>query len=301
MHAAEIPKDLISRVAPDGIVRSTSQLRHLLGAVERQATPSPLTVRFGGDDVMVRQFGDFSLTLDTADPSISAQLIHADVWEPATTEIFKEFVQPGMTVIDVGANVGWFTMLAASLVGPQGRVIAVEPWSENCRLLLNSIRQNGFDHVELWPVGLDRDAGWAHFMTHVGSNGGLIPDGPEGILSGRGTVIPVFALDDLLPDDLPVNFVKVDVEGAEYRVIQGGQKTLERWKPLVVSEFSLEMTSRVSGVDPVEYLRWFTTRGWELHLIDRETRALRRFLKPEDLLAWWPELLHQEDLLFLPE
>ena len=297
-------------VPADRRVRELREVRELLGAVERQATPSPVTVRFGPDDVVVRDFGRFRLVLDTADLSVGAPLADADrpgargcppTWEPHTTAVFEQHVRPGMTVVDVGANVGWFSMLAAALVGPGGRVVAVEPWSENCRLLLLSILENGFDHVELWPLAVDRARGWAHFMNHVGSNGGLIPGSREDLASGRGTVVPAFPLDDLLAPEEPVHFLKIDVEGAEHRVVLGASRTLERHRPVVLSEFSLEMSGRVCGIEPVEYLRWFTTRGWRLHVVEKDGGGEPRpFGTPEELLAWWPAFLHQEDLLFLP-
>lgn len=296
----QIPEAARKEAAPDGVVRHLAQLRRLLGATERQFAPSPVTVRFGADDVVVRQFESFALVLDTADSAVSRPIAERDVWEPHATAIFREYVQPNMTVVDVGANVGWFTMLAASLVGDGGRVVAVEPWSENCRLLLASLRLNRFNHVELWPVALDQTRRWAHFMTHVGSNGGLIAEDPDALASGRGTIVPTFAFDDLLGADERIDLIKIDVEGAEWRVVTGAVRSLERCRPVVFSEFSTDMTRRVSGIDPIEYPRWFTDRGWSLSVVDRDTGRLRPFATPEALLAWWPDDLHQEDLLFLP-
>lgn len=206
-----------------------------------------------------------------------------------------------MTVIDVGANVGWFTMLAAALVGDSGSVIAVEPWSENCRFLITSLQHNGFRHVELWPFALDRERGWAHFMIHVGSNGGLIGAEADDIASGRGTIVPTFTLDEFVDDDRQIDFLKIDVEGAEHRVVTGSQRTLERCRSVVLTEFSLDMTRRVSGIEPVEYLEWFTSRGWALHVVSRKDGTLLPFKTPDELLAWWPGPLHQEDLLLLPD
>jgi FkbM family methyltransferase len=291
---------LTERVAPDGFVHDLGQLRALLATMERQFAPSPVTIRFGRPDVVIRQFERFALALDAADPSVSQPIAADGGWEPHTTEVFKRFIRPGMTVVDIGANVGWFTMLAASLVGPSGSVVAVEPWSENCRLIITSLRRNGFDHVELWPLALDRQRGWAHFMTHVGSNGGLIGAEPDDIASGRGTIVPTFTLDELVGDDRPIDFVKIDVEGAEHRVLLGGQRTLERCRPIVLSEFSLDMTRRISGVEPVEYLDWFVDRGWKLHVISRTDGSLRPYTKAGELLDWWPGPYHLEDLLLLP-
>lgn len=298
-HSEHVPRDLMGELVPDGVVRESLQIRRILGAVEHQATPSPVTIRFGPEDVAVRDFGSFQLLLDRADAALSVHLLH-QAWEPHTTRVMTDLAQPGMTVIDVGANIGWFTMLAASRVGPSGSVIAVEPLSENCRLILGSALMNRFEHVELWPFGLDSHRGWSHFSSHVGSNGGLTPGSHEDLMSGRGMVIPVFALDEILPAERQVHVVKIDVEGAEHRVVAGAQQTLTRWRPTVISEFSLEMSGRVSGIDPIEYLRWFTMRGWELHVVDRSGSGLRPFSTPEELLAWWPAYLHHEDLLFVP-
>ena len=123
-----------------------------------------------------------------------------------------------MTVVDVGANLGYYSLLASKLVGPSGRVIALEPNSENCRLLLSSLRLDGITNVQLIPVAADTATGWAYYSTHVGSNGGLIDDAD--LLRHPGVVVPTFRLDDLV--EQPVGLLKMDVEGAEGRVDQGG-------------------------------------------------------------------------------
>jgi FkbM family methyltransferase len=192
-------------------------------------------------------------------------------------------------------------MLGAALPGPDGKVIAVEPSSENCRLVLASARANGFAHVEVWPFALDRERGWAQFIGHIGSNGGLIPAYPGELAERAAPIVPTFPLDDLVGESERIDLVKIDVEGAEHRVVLGGQKTLERCRPVVVSELSLEMCKRISGTEPAEFLRWFTSRGWTLNVIDADTGELRPFATPEDLLSWWPAHPHGEDLLFLPE
>jgi len=300
-NARNVPPDVLHYAVTSGFVRDLRQVRALLGAAERQASPSPVTVRFGPDDVRFEDFGAFQLALDRADRAISRVIMEQHGWEPHTTAVFERSVRPGMTVVDIGANLGWFTMVSAALVGQEGRVIAVEPWSENCRLLLMSARRNGFDHVELWPVALDTTRGWAHFSSHVGSNGGLIGDDAAELASGRGTVVPTFTLDEMLLAEDRVDFVKIDVEGAEHRVLMGAQRTIEQWRPIVLSEFSLEMSHRVSGIDPIEYLDWFTAREWRVHVVQNPSGELLPFESGKDLLAWWPAHPHHEDLLFLPE
>jgi FkbM family methyltransferase len=296
-----VPEALLRGVAPDGYIRDLRQVRQLLGASDAQNFPSPVTVRWGREDLTEREFGRFRMVLDTADAGVTAGVLRLDAWHPHVSRVFEQHVSEGMTVLDVGANIGWFTMLAASLTGPGGRVIAVEPWSENCRLILASRAANGFDHIEIWPFALDRSRGWVQFINHLGSNGGIIPDHPGELAARAAPIIPTFPLDDLVGHDEPLGFVKIDVEGAEHRVVTGGARTLERCRPVVVSELSLEMCRRISAVEPIEYLRWFATRGWALTVVDEADGSLLPFATPEDVLAWWPDPMRGEDLLFVPQ
>jgi FkbM family methyltransferase len=296
-----VPPELLRGIAPDGFVHDLLQVRRLLGASDAQNFPSPVSVRWGREDLTERDFGRFRMVLDIADAGVTAGLLRLDSWHPHVSRLFEQHVTEGMTVVDVGANIGWFTMLAASLTGPGGRVIAAEPWSENCRLILASRAANGFDHIEIWPFALDRERGWAQFINHLGSNGGMIPDHPGELAERAAPIIPTFRLDDLVGADEQIGFVKIDVEGAEHRVVTGGAATLERCRPVVVSELSPEMCTRISGVEPIEYLRWFASRGWDLHVVDDTDGTLLPFATPEDVLAWWPDPMRGEDLLFIPE
>jgi FkbM family methyltransferase len=220
------------------------------------------------------------------------------IWEPHVTSVFRRLIKPGDHVVDIGANVCYFTMLAASLVGPTGLVTAFEPNSENCRLILASADRNSFRHVDLVPVALDYKRGWEHFSTHVGSNGGIRRSDIDGIIADAGLIVPTFPLDMLIEHS--VDFLKIDIEGAEYRALQGAARILDEDQPIVCSEFSVEMTERVSGVPAREYLDLFTKRGYQINIINRSDGTLKSFAKAEELLAGWPGPVHLEDLLFLP-
>jgi FkbM family methyltransferase len=279
-------------------VRDLTDIRHLLGTLDRGLSPSPVSVRFRADDLRWATIDDLTFALDIADGSVSRPIIHDHIWEPHLTAIFRRFIKPGDHVIDIGANVGYFTALASQLVGASGRVTAVEPNSENCRLILATADRNGLHNIDLLPVALDATRGWAHFSTHIGSNGGMRRTEIDGIIADAGLIVPTFPLDGLV--DRPVNFVKIDVEGAEYRALQGATRILDNDQPIVSSEFSVEMIERISGVAAIEYLSLFTDRGYQINVIDRTDASLRPFASGPELLAQWPTPIHLEDLLFLP-
>ena len=280
-------------------IADISAVRTLLGTLDRQLSPSPASVRFRRPDLRMACVAGLTLALDQADASVSQPILTASAWEPHLTSVFRSYVRPGQHVVDVGANVGYFTVLAGTLVGPSGRVTAIEPNSENCRLILISLDANGLTNVDLIPVALDRRRGWSHFSTHVGSNGGLRPNAIDGIIDDAGQIVPVFPLDDLV--DQPVHFLKIDVEGAEYRALIGAQRIIDRDRPIVSSEFSVEMIERVSGVPAADYLDFFTSRRYRINIIDRADGSLRSCESGAALLENWPDRLHLEDLLFLPE
>jgi hypothetical protein len=110
--------------------------------------------------------------------------------------------------------------------------------------------------------------------------------------------VPTFTLDEMnLPN---VDVIKVDVEGAEYRVLKGGQALLTRSRPAIVCEFSMEMSQRVSGVAAADFLNWITGMDYRIHIIDRESFVPMPVDSVSAMLDTWGFLGRIEDLLFMP-
>lgn len=290
--------DRIRATVGEGPVRSLHELRRCILAVDQQHAPTPITIRFGEEDIRRGTFDGFHLLLDTSDV-VSRALLDGHAYEPHVDAVFRRHCKPGMRVVNVGANIGYFAMLAARLVGERGHVIAVEPNSENCRLIALAIEENGFRHVDLWPVALDRSRGWTYFSAHLGSNGGLIPPGSGALLQGRGAVVPTFRLDELL--DVEVGLIKMDVEGAEGRVVDGAREVISTHRPVVIAELSREMLPRVSGMSPEDYLEWFRSLDYEMGIIERDTRGtVPLHDSVEKLMSNWTSPTAVEDVLLVP-
>jgi FkbM family methyltransferase len=200
--------------------------------------------------------------------------------------------------VDIGANVGLYTMLASTLVGPSGRVVSIEPSSENCRLILLSLAANQVRNVEVLPLALDGARGWSNLSGHFGSNGGLVPGDAANLASGRCDIVATFPLDDLVEGR--VDFLKIDVEGAEGRVVAGAQRILETWRPIVTTELSLEMLGRVSGIGGEEYLETFEKLGYQISILNRTTGLPDTPTTAEQIIKDWADPLQIEDLLLLP-
>ncbi len=218
-----------------------------------------------GDWILATTAPGFSLYVSPADAAVGGLIAASGSYEPNVTSVFEAHLRPGMNVVDIGANIGWFTMLAASRVGPTGHVLAVEPNPLNARMVEASRQANGFGHVSLLPVaaGLRNGAAALHRTYSNASTTTL--DRVE-ILAAE--VVPMIRLDDVMSDDhRPVGIVKVDVEGAEAIALGGLEATLRRDRPVIVSEFSPSMMSGVSTMSARDYVAWLQGLGYRLGVI----------------------------------
>lgn len=271
--------------------------RRIVAAFDHHHVPTAFNIRFGPDDVETITVGESSLVVDQADHSVS-QPIADGSYEPHLMAFVRSFLKPGMTFVDVGANIGLYSMLGASLVGSDGRVFAVEPNSENCRLLLLSADRNGADQFTLHPVACGPERGYAAIRTALGSNGGFIESEGEAMLDPTAMVVPVAPLDDLV--DGPVDLIKIDVEGAEALVVSGANRIIDEQRPTVISEFSQEMLNRVSGVQALDYLRSWIDRGYDINLCHRDTHEIVPVTDPAAFIEGFASYYVIEDLILTP-
>jgi FkbM family methyltransferase len=276
---------------------SLAAARVALGLLDQQTVASPVTIRWSVDDLVEVDVAGIAMALDRADSSVSIQIADGG-YEPHVAATLDRLLDDGDVFVDVGANVGYHTFRASARVGPAGRVVAVEANPENARLIAHTIESNAIGNIELVPVALAAGRGYVSFGTHVGSNGGFLPDGASTTGSGRGTIVPTLALDDLDLDRVSV--VKIDVEGAEGIVIDGATATIERHRPSFVMEFSKEMTTRVSARSPLEHLGRFADWGYSIAVIDRSTAEPLRVDSVDRLLDDWGDFFRIEDLLLTP-
>lgn len=274
---------------------SASAVRQVLGHADQHVSPSPFHVRLSPDDVTYVPVGGIEVALDRADGSVSAPIIASGEWEPHVERVLRAHLAPGSVFVDIGANVGWHSALAASVVGDSGSVYAIEPNPDNARLIAHTIERNGLQQVHLLPIALSDEIGFAKFRSAIGSNGGFAGEDGRSIIDPSATIVPTIPLDDL---DIPhVDVIKIDVEGAEPMVLRGATATIERDRPVIVFEFSCEMTQRVAGVGPREHFAVFESYGYELSIIDQRGGGLVPVPDVDALLRDWGSPFRIEDFV----
>lgn len=207
------------------------------------------------------------LWINLMDLGVGAGALRDD-WEPDETRFILSQLEPGGFFIDVGANIGWFTILAAHRVGPSGHVAAFEPRPDLCRRVRDSIAANGFqDRCNLYNLALgETEAEMEIASVPEEYNPGhsfLVREGLEaGAVSwGRVPVRPLDGFDF----GRRVDLIKVDVEGAEAMVLGGGLALLRHDMPVLIAEFFPEWLRKVSGVEPAAYLAMLRDIGYRIH------------------------------------
>lgn len=199
-------------------------------AVARQLKV-PLTVKwYDGLRVDVMLGNDHSLCLYVS-----------GTFEPNELVFLGQILAPGMTMLDVGANEGLYTLFGASRVGPDGRVVSFEPSSRERRSLQHNIARNQLGNVTVVPVAVGSGEGTAALQiasgVHSGHNtlGALVYDEAPAVGVEH---VPVERLDSVVArlGIARVDVVKIDVEGAEMHVLEGARKTLAAHRPILLVE-----------------------------------------------------------------
>jgi len=167
------------------------------------------------------------------------RLMWAGAYERELVDLFKRVLKPGTTVLDLGANIGYFSVLAAGLVGKSGQVHAFEP-AQTC---FTQLTRNlaAFPWAHAYPAAVGDAPGTAcfHFSDKDNATGwGSLLPGEEA--STRETMVPVVRLDDWARQQAVqrVDFIKMDIEGGEFRALQGATELLSRYRPIVVAELN---------------------------------------------------------------
>jgi len=185
-------------------------------------------------------------------------------WEPEEGDHIRSRLSPGMQVLDVGANVGYTALVMAGAVGQQGLVIALEPEPFNFELLCLNLSHNGADNVIPIHTAAGERTGSVDLQRSF-DNTGDHRTGPHPVgIAGIG--VPIVALDDLLPADQAIDFVFVDAQGYDHRVLMGMAKTIERCRPPMLVEF-WPVGILGLGDDPDEVLSRYRGMGYRIELL----------------------------------
>ncbi len=196
-------------------------------------------------------------------------------YEPNEFRWLETMLKPGMTFIDIGANMGLYTLFAAQKVGPCGIVVAIEPSNRDFARLEDHIRLNRLVNIRPLQVAVSDCAGEADLLLateeHSGHNtlgnfgyDSVIPLGKQRVHTER--------LDDIVSrlGLQQVDIIKIDVEGAEFLALQGAQETIKQFRPVVLTELS-DRTLKHQGCHSGQIWEFLTREGYRIYRFDEQT------------------------------
>jgi FkbM family methyltransferase len=198
-----------------------------------------------------------------------------ETYENKPTPYFKSLLKPLSVVFDIGANVGYYSLTAAPLVGPRGSVYAFEPASRQFKRLKENASRNGFSQIHPYKLALSDKPGEAILHLEDESNTGSASLRPAGDSGLRDETVTCTTLDDFV-ESLGldrIDAIKMDVEGYELAVLKGGQKALERFHPVLLVEVR-DSQLRLAGSSRQELFDWLASRNYIPHRIASHARLV---------------------------
>lgn len=221
---------------------------------------------------------------------IDSSIYYKGYFERDTTLAINKLCKSGMTVVDIGANIGYYTLLLAKLVGPMGKVIAFEPAQWAFSKLKRNLELNDFDNITLEKKALsneNRQDQVRHFYCswplHTNSEDQIHP-----IHHGRAMkdIVDFATLDHYVKQKgiKKIDLIKLDVDGHEFKVIQGAVKTLRSFKPLIVMELSSYTLEEV-GDNIADLVSLLSGLGFSFY----SERGLSMFPSVDDMINSIPE------------
>lgn len=221
--------------------------------------------------IILTEIQEGKLYLDSKS-SLARTLLIKGSYEKGTTRLFRDLIKEGMVILDIGANIGYYSLIAAKLAGDKGVVYAFEPAPDNFAFLVKNIEVNGLSNVVPVQKAVSNKAGTDRlFLSSDPAWHGMYKHN-----QGESIEVQVTSVDEFTENiSCPINLIKIDVEGLEMRVLEGMMETIKRNPALkIITEFSPDALQK-SGSSPVGFLEKLADLGFTVHIIDEKAQVTK--------------------------
>jgi len=243
---------------------------------------------------------DFALYVIGADPVVARELITTGEYEPHVARPLRAALRPGAVFVDVGANVGYYSLLAARAVGEHGKVVAFEPSPANLKVLLLNKLTSGLDHLTVYPFAVSDREGLLSLMkiVSIASSRRVTEDELRHLTDAD--LVYATTLDRALAGEPRVDVIKCDIDGHDFLAMRGATEVLRQRRPLVFAELNPNTLRQFSGVDPADYLRLFAELGYRTTALLRTGESIACDAPTQVLGIIETRALDQLDLMLAP-
>ena len=190
-------------------------------------------------------------------------------YEPESTKLFEQLAKPGTSVIDIGAHVGYYSLLAARRIGSEGKVFAFEPEPMNYELLTKNAALNGYANIKGVNKAVSDQVG-ANTLYLSKLDNGRHTLFQQDTTQSEGTTVETTTIDAFLESEgwPDIGLIKIDVEGAELSVLNGMSRLLAKNRSLnMIIELNPALL-RNAAVDPLDFLNRLKQQGFKVYVID---------------------------------
>jgi FkbM family methyltransferase len=191
-------------------------------------------------------------------------LAYLGTFEPIAVDEMRRHLKSGGTLLDVGANIGFYTIEGAQAVGPSGKVISIEAVPHHAQSVRDSAALNDMKNVEVVSVAAADADGEATITLPTQANHGMYTLGK--VAGTESYCVPMRKIDDLV-GATRIDFVKMDIEGSEYRALLGARRMLERDRPPILIELN-ENALQACGASSYELKQLLSGLGYSGMLLD---------------------------------
>jgi FkbM family methyltransferase len=213
--------------------------------------------------------------------------------EPGVTKLAHQILKPGMTAVDLGALFGYYTFIFAKLVGENGRVYSFEPVWENYRRIENGIKKNGFHNITFIPKAVSDENGIASFFLAAKDAGVHSLYEVQG--GGEWQEVATGRLDDILAEHItPIDFIKMDIEGAELKALRGMPRIIRENPNLKMAVELHRNIDKLPDTSMRQLLGELRSHGFRIHAISDHTAPhdVSLPLTDEELIALAKKYAH---------
>jgi FkbM family methyltransferase len=232
-----------------------------------------LYARLRPKETITIAFRGHRLHLDLTDVVVARSLVTSGEWEQYETRIFSETVEEGMVVVDIGANIGHYTLEAARRVGKAGKVFAFEPEPHNFSLLCRNIEANGYQNVVPVQMALSNRTGAARLTLSPDNLGGHHFENSRE--NGKAVTVGVTTLDEYMREERQgIDVIKMDAEGAEMGILEGMKGILIANPDLILFTEFFPEAMRAAGHEPEGFLKTLMESGFRVGILDQSSARI---------------------------
>jgi FkbM family methyltransferase len=264
------------RSQPD--MNLTQLVQYFMDSIEFQNYYSSLN-KSNKEFAEVKTIHEFSIYVDKEDYAVGKQIQEIKNYEPDISNLFKSYLKEDSCFIDIGANIGFYSLLTAS-ISKKGKIFSFEPNTFNCLLLEKSKLKNQFQNIQINPLACS-DSDKFFFLDSSGSNGYVTDIYNSEKISSTRKITKAVCLDDFLFHIPRLDIMKIDIEGGEYRAFKGSENLIKKFKPILFFEYTPDALKTVSGVEPSLFLNELMKLGYKLNWIQQNKPIY--FTNPEEL------------------